>query len=252
MKCFNNKKFLGSVLLGAFVVTGLYNAVVMNSESNLSSDMRLVKRLDEMYGVTTQGRKLASNTTWSKIKPLAVKTGSFAVAPTNSVENKVIVTEASEAAIQEELTLGLIEVVNAQKWQQGLATSQFNGSLTANNGVIEALSVSLPDGQGLSINFSELNGNVFNYEMAGQEFSGMLYQVDQNSYMVSLTNGPLEGTRLRFGGEATSEIKESLQQNLAENNIEAGSFGSEGAPVTEDAAPKAEVQTAGFNFSETI
>ena len=198
MKCLNNKKFLGSVLLGAFVITGLYNAVVMNSESNLSSDMKLVKRLDEMYGVTTQGRKIASNTSWSKIQPLAVKTGSFKVAPTNLVENKVIVTEVSEAAIQEELTLNLIEVVNAQKWQQGLATSQFNGSLTANNGVIETLSVSLPDGQGLSINFTELNGNVFNYEMAGQEFSGMLYQVDQNSYMVSLTNGPLGGTRLRF------------------------------------------------------
>ena len=250
MKCFNNKKFLGSIILGAFVITGLYNAVVMNSESHLSSDMKL-KRLDEMNGVTTQGRKLASTTTWSKIQPLAVKTGTFQVLA--SQEKTSSSADVSEAAVQEELSLGLIEVVNAQKWQQGLATSQFNGTLTANNGVIETLVVSLPDDQGLTINFTELTGNVFNYELGGQEYAGMLYQVDQNSYMVTLTNGPLEGTRLRFGGEATPEVRESMEQNLAENNIEAGSFGSEeAAVVVEDSAPKTEIQTAGFNFSETI
>jgi hypothetical protein len=252
MKSLNNKKFLGSLILGAFVITGFYNAVVLNSDSNLS-DMKLAKRLDEIYGVTTQGRQLASNTTWSKITPVAVKTGTFQVAPSApSFENKVSESVVTEAAITEELTLNLIEVVNPQKWKQGLATSQFNGSLTANNGLIESLSVSLPDGQGVSISFSEMNGNVFNYEINGQEFAGMLYQIDQNAYMVTLTNGPLEGTRLRFGGEATSEVRESIQQNLAENNIEAGSFGSEEAPVIEDSAPKAEVQTAAFNFGDSI
>jgi hypothetical protein len=252
MKSLNNKKFLGSVILGAFVITGLYNAVVMNSDSNLT-DMKLAKRLDEIYGVTTQGRQVASQTTWSKITPVIVKTGTFQVAPAAaSFENKVAEAVVSDAAITEELTLNLIEVVNPQKWKQGLATSQFNGSLIANNGLIESLSVSLPDGQGVSISFSEMNGNVFNYEMNGQEFAGMLYQIDQNAYMVTLTNGPLEGTRLRFGGEATSEVRENIQQNLAENNIEAGTFGSQDAQVVEDSAPKADVKTAGFNFGEVI
>jgi hypothetical protein len=252
MKSLNNKKFLGSIILGAFVITGLYNAVVLNADSNLA-DMKLAKRLDEIYGVTTQGRHLASTTTWSKITPVAVKTGTFqnAVAVQN-IETKPTSAEVTEAAITEELTLNLIEVVNPTKWKQGLASSQFNGSLTANNGVIESLSVSLPNGQGVSISFSEMNGNVFNYEMNGQEYAGMLYQIDQNAYMVSMTNGPLEGTRLRFGGEATSEVRETIQQNLAENNIEAGTFGSESAPVVDESAPKAEVQTAAFNFGDSI
>jgi len=38
---------------------------------------------------------------------------------------------------------------------------------------------------------------VFEYDINGEIYSGMMYQVDQKSYMVALTNSPLEGTRLR-------------------------------------------------------
>jgi hypothetical protein len=63
--------------------------------------------------------------------------------------------------------------------------------------VIENLIVSLPQGEGITVSFSELAGNVFEYDINGEIYSGMMYQVDQKSYMVALTNSPLEGTRLR-------------------------------------------------------
>ena len=70
-----------------------------------------------------------------------------------------------------------------------------------------------------------MNGNVFQYDYAGEIYSGMLYQVDPKSFMVTLTNGPLEGTRLRFVEGFTpeqTEIKETLKE---EHNLEVGFFG---------------------------
>jgi hypothetical protein len=84
----------------------------------------------------------------------------------------------------------------------------------------------LPNGEGVSVSFSEMTGNVFEYDFEGELYSGMMYQVDQNSYMVTLTNGPLEGTRLKFSGEASLEEQqqqEEIQRSLAEvSEAEAG------------------------------
>jgi hypothetical protein len=58
----------------------------------------------------------------------------------------------------------------------------------------------------------------------------MMYQVDQNAYMVTLTNGPLEGTRLRFSSVNSQELN-SAQSEMPENNIAVGEFGAQEAPV---------------------
>jgi hypothetical protein len=253
MKVLNNKKFLGSVVLGAFLVAGFYNAFVMNADSDLKG-MNLVKRLDEVYGVTIEGRKVASEVKWEKIEkaPIAktIVPGTFGA---SIVSEKVSDNNPEIAAIQEELTLNLIEVAHASKWKQGLSTAQFSGSLTANNGVIESLNVSLPEGMGISISFTEMIGNVFSYELNGEILSGMMYQIDTNSYMITLTNGPLEGARLRFGGEPSQEAQEKIEMTLAENHhIEVGTFGNTEAPgQVETPSTPADFQFAGFNFNSS-
>jgi hypothetical protein len=196
---------------------------VINSESHLSNaDVKFVKRLDEIYGVTIPGRQVAASTTWKKIEnqdsqnkmaPQFVASSSSGVIPTAA---EVI----SDAVVKEELNLSLVEVINAKKWQNGLSSSQFSGALATNNGVIESLSVSLPNGEGVSVSFSEMTGNVFEYDLNGELYSGMMYQVDQHAYMVTLTNGPLEGTRLRFSAETPAVEQEQVAETLAENNIE--------------------------------
>ncbi len=256
------------VTLGLFVVLiGTYNSVVINSESGLTGrDMVFVKRLDEIYGVTVPGREVAAAVTWQKIPdPSQVKTEpvtqsitTVVAAPTAEVP---AVPETPPAAVQEELSLSLIEVINPAKWQNGLQINQFSGSLTANNGTIEELSVALPNGLGLSVSFSEMTGNVFEYDLEGEVYSGMMYQVDQTAYMVTLTNGPLEGTRLRFSSQAPAEQQQEVQETLAENNnVDVGTFGDQGAPAEQVAvAPELENQAdpqvrldapqgEGFNF----
>lgn len=98
-----------------------------------------------------------------------------------------------------------------------------------------------------------MSGNVFEYDLNGELYSGMMYQVDQNAYMVTLTNGPLEGTRLRFSSVDPVVEQQDNQVKLAENNVEIGSFGSaQPAPemmLENDQQSAQEIQA--FNFQNT-
>lgn len=229
----NPKKVLAILSFGFLMVTGTYNAIVINSESSISgTDVRFVKRLDEVYGVVESKRVVAASLQWQKLtvkQAAQVRKQELAnsiVPQVDGLDNGQAAETVTQAAVQDNLNLSLTEVVNPKKWQQGLNSSQFNGSLSTNNGVIETLTVSLPNGEGVSVSFSEMTGNVFEYDFEGELYSGMMYQVDQNSYMVTLTNGPLEGTRLKFSGEASLEEQqqqEESQRSLAEvSEAEAG------------------------------
>jgi hypothetical protein len=222
----NTKKVIAVLSFGFLMATGTYNAIVINSESSISgTDVRFVKRLDEVYGVVESKRVVAASIQWQKLsvkQTSQVRKQELAntmVPKFDKQDNSQPAPEVTQAAVQDELNLSLTEVINPKKWQQGLTSSQFNGSLSTNNGVIETLNVSLPNGEGLSVSFSEMTGNVFEYDFDGELYSGMMYQIDQNSYMVTLTNGPLEGTRLKFSGEASLEQlqqQEESQRSLAE------------------------------------
>jgi hypothetical protein len=233
----NRKTTLSFLAVGLFVVTGTYNTIVINSESHLaSSDVKFVKRLDELYGVTVPGREVAASISWQKLNPTQI---SQIKVKKRFIEQSIKTADAAPssqqeviaaAAVQEELSLNLVEVINPKLFAQGIPQGQFNGSLSTNNGVIESLSVSLPNTESVSVSFSEMSGNVFEYDYGGELYSGMMYQVDQGSYMVTLTNGPLEGTRLRFQADAPAVEPQQVQEALANNNIEPGNFGEDQQP----------------------
>ena len=224
-------KFLVFSLAALFIATGTYNAVVINSDSFINnSHVRFVKRLDESYGVTVQGREIAASVKWHKLSPK--KEIAKSVEEVEVISRPSAPVESIPAAlVQEQLTLSLVEVINPKKWQKGITSANFSGSLYANNGVIEELSVYLPDGEGVSVSFSEMTGNVFEYDVNGELYSGMMYQVDQHAYMVTLTNGPLEGTRLRFSSQNAADQQLQVQNTLADNNnVQIGNFGE--APLS--------------------
>ena len=216
-------------LLGfAFVAMGTYNSLVVNSDSFMDSqNVRFVKRLDELNGFMTSGRQLADNGEWIKLrnarKPLASPVVQDQVAVSNAAPESAPVAEGgpemtAQAAIKEELNLELSEVFNAKKYAQAPKAGEFSGTLTSNNGVIESMSVSLPNGESVSVSVAEMAGNVFEYEIDGQTLSGMMYQMDKTSYMVTLTNGPHEGTRLKFSGQAVEEDIGNNATEVAGNN----------------------------------
>jgi hypothetical protein len=244
---YNSRQIMAGLTLGFLMVTGTYNAIVINSESIITgTDIRFAKRLDEVYGVVLSKREVATSMPWQK---LSIKQAALYKAnkmPSKNIyQNSVAssgtesapVEVAAQAAVQEDLNLSLTGVINPKKWQQGLNNSQFNGSLSTNQGVIESLSVSLPNGEGLSVSFSEMTGNVFEYDYNGELYSGMMYQENQNSYVVTLTNGPLEGTRLSFTGEAS--LEQNIQQEDNQRMLAEGSQAEAGVQAEE--APQPEV-----------
>ena len=258
---YNSKQLLAGLTFGFLVVTGTYNAIVINSESMITgTDVRFAKRLDEVYGVVVSKREVATAMTWQKLttKQASIyrsqnigsdKDLQAPSAETNQVEG------IAQAAVQEDLNLSLTGVINPKKWAQGLNNTQFNGSLSTNQGVIETLSVSLPKGEGLSVSFSEMTGNVFEYDYEGELYSGMMYQENQNSYIVTLTNGPLEGTRLTFTGEAEAPVENDIQQDgpeklVAENTDTEAGAQQEQAPDQEVAQPDSVIQTENFQSQD--
>jgi hypothetical protein len=245
----SNKKFVQSSLaagLGLLVFVGCYNALVINSHSNIASVKN--KRLDEIQGEVIPGRHVAS---WSKLSETTTKE----IAQANYAQDQNSGSaEVISAAISSDLQLNLVEVTNPSKWPKGVNAGEFSGSLSTHNGAIELLNVSLPEGKNLNISFSEMTGNVFEYEFEGETLSGMIYQVDANSYLVNLGHGPFEGTRLKF--QISNSILESeelvaqVQEQLADShNIEVGSFGSNISAIAEVGMEfEADLNTQSFIF----
>jgi hypothetical protein len=242
----NKTKNIAIIALSFLAVIGTYNAVMINSESHLG-DASNFKRLDEVFGVVKTGRNLAVANDWKKIEKVAATPAAKIQASASSVSAPV---EVSDAAIQEDLKLKLVEVINPKKWVNGITSAQFSGAIATNYGVIESLTASLPEGLNVEISFSEMTGNTFEYDLNGEVYTAMMYQVDKSQYMITMTNGPLEGTRMRFAGE---EKESSQAEYLAEtHNIEVQEFGAQTeAPEvveTEQAAVAQSPETASFNF----
>jgi hypothetical protein len=253
----DQKKSIITLSIGLLALIGTYNALMINSASLLSgTDAKKFKRLDEVYGVVTQGRAIAVEKNWVKlannVKTEMVQSKLVGIQTNTAVDNKV----SSEAAINQTLNLKLVEVMNPKKWENGVKEAEFNGSIATNNGIIESLNASLPEGMSIEISFSEMTGNTFEYDLNGEVYSGLMYQVDQSSFMITMTNGPLEGTRLRFAGEAidSQTQQEQTESYLAENhNVEIGTFGEEMEASVVEAEVEAPTQMAdasSFNFNQ--
>lgn len=247
MNLSKNKKTAGFIL-GVFAVVGIYNAVVINSDSNILGSNHNFKRLDEVYGVKTPGRKIASNKNWKKLENNKVESNLVAVkAVKEDVSN-----EQSVAAIQNNLNLSLTEVGSFKKYKNGLAQDEFEGQIVTSNGMIENLQVELSKGDILSISNVEMKGNVFEYTQDGEVRSGLFFQVEKNKFMVTLTNGPFEGARLTFSkGE---KVSTKIQTKVADTEISIGSFGSKAEPkaMIEDGNIEVSAQSQGVNFNNGV
>lgn len=232
-----------------FTVIGTYNSVVIDSKSILdNAHHSLVKRLDH-EGMNRPARMVASTVKWQKLRPVAPQKQVAIIRDNNSASTQN--TIVAEAVVTEDLNLVLVEVINPEKFKDGLTSTDFSGMLTTNGGQIETLEVSLPEGLGVSVSYSDISGNVFEYELNGETQSGMLYQVDQNAYMVSFTAGAMAGTRLRF--QASEAIQAETQNTeLADASSDVGQFGQEGYDAEEMANLDRELQKQtldeGFKF----
>lgn len=230
------------------VMAGTYNAVVINTHSQISSkNIPFIKKLDEIYGQVNPSRTVATGQNWQKIAAPEAK----ATAEVQLVASNETTAPTKAAAIQEQLKLELVEVSNPQKWKEGLTKIDFEGSLSTSNGVLEEFHVSLPSGDEISISHMEMDGNGFSYDLEGEIYAALIFQADQNSYLVTLNNGPLEGTRMRFKKEASLEEVAIADALIQDHGIQVGSFGEDSLNMQQSAAlsPEAELPFEMHSFT---
>jgi hypothetical protein len=218
---------LGTLGAIAFTVSGLVNTVTFNSKSFMNmSETKFVKRLDEINEKVVKGtgvwNKLKSasvpaqpmqerrvlKSAHNKVQPLQVvkkpahNPTPRPLVPAATTASSTPEADKAEAIIKQRYDLKMSEFYNGKMFKQPLTTAQFEGSLFMSDGIIESLEVSLPQGKEISIDYSEMHGNIFSYELDGKELSGMIYESGQGIFMVTLTNGPYEGSRMKFIGES--------------------------------------------------
>lgn len=220
----------------------VFNSFNVNSNKFMNSKtIALSKRLDEMNGEVKFGRQAASSAGWESLanapKVVAKKVEKRIIKKKVQKQQQrevKVVKNLNKASIQESLQLEVAQVFNAKLFKNALSAKdgKISGSLSANNGVIESINISLPNGQAIEINtYDEMEGNVFQYESldGGEKLSGMFYKIKEGSYMVTLTNDKnFAGTRIQFDAPADTNYGNSYDyekehsyssfDNIAENN----------------------------------
>lgn len=193
MKTFKKFTMTTFALTGfAILASGGYNTMLMQDDSfmNAASEITFAKRLDELNGEVVVGR-MAASTTWKEIelqsakehKPERVQVQ--VAQKQEAVEESVERLEIAEPAIKDDLDLSLSNVFYKKPFKQG----EFSGSATTVDGIVEEVSIELPDNQKITINTRErMQGNVFQYEDAKTRkmVSAMIYEVRAGTYMITL------------------------------------------------------------------
>ena len=193
---------------------GIYNSVQVNSSSFMqqTTDIRFIKRLDEIKGKVTLGRMAASTVKWeslsdlkkieeNKDKPVIQK-----VETVSKVDESLAQNLIPEPAVDADLNMKLSNVF----FKKPLKDGSFLGSAKTVDGVIEEVYVELPGGKIIEINTRDrMVGNVFQYEdtVTRELKSGMFYEVKKGTYMITLTNdSEYAGLRLEFKAENNAEV----------------------------------------------
>lgn len=218
-----------SLLSAGFLGLATYSNLSINSYDFMNdNEIKFVKRIDELNGKTVRNvaslkpftlfgetketvmpkiAKMQKNIFKSFTAEAAVNLPTF----TRGIQ-KPVDPNCAEAVIKQELDLTLTEVYSPKKFQTALTKAQFDGSLNANNGVIDSLEARLPGNETVSMNSVKMCGNLFTYEISGEKYSGMIFTTDNKSFMVSLTEGPYDGTRFKF--DVVNAVEEVASNNV--------------------------------------
>jgi len=200
-------------LLGAMYLSNSSNEEIIASDD----DSVVARRLDDhgdnsKRSVASSARNLfhkADKSGLAIIKKSPVFTAKVASTSEKlEVAKQEIQAESAFKDVQE-LSLPLTEAYgrDTKKFPNGISTSEISGRIELKDGNIESLDVTIK-GETIAVNYSELKGNSFSYKMEGDDCYGALIPTpDKRVYMVELTGGPLDKTRLMFGKSKNTQTQ---------------------------------------------
>lgn len=213
------RTLLGTGLVGTafMVVLASYNTMSIDYTAFTKNDLgiKFSKRLDNITGELVVGRMAASVRKWDAI----------ATAPVAQVAKEIkkeVVVEKSQPApvVEESLSLELTAGFYNNKSLKD--NGAFSGSAIVSNGVIESISVNLPNDEVVDVNTLKepMVGNIFKYEdtATGEARTGLFYEVKKGTYMITLTNdSAYPNMRLELKTDdaiETQEVAENSNWNM--------------------------------------
>jgi hypothetical protein len=108
-----------------------------------------------------------------------------------------------------------------------LSGSDVSGYLEVQSGEVKGLSVQINGDKTKNIGIqmittgeSEIQGNIFVYDIEGQSYTATIYPTSPNEYMVSFVNGPWNGARVKFATQAQG-IEQQESQIVDDNSYTA-------------------------------
>lgn len=223
-------EFKGPIVLvsiAAFIMIGLHNTFY----TTLTVDNKRVNIAWSQSPVDNSSFSVQENKVQKEEVQLAYSNP--VSAPTVSIANNMIqVDETTESNAAPEsnhkneyaVINGDISVSAAEFYHPKLTTvlsgSAISGYLEVSGGNVKGLSLNINSDkakdmgiQMISMGESQLQGNIFVYEIEGQNYTGTIYPTSPTEYMVSFVNGPWNGARVKFSSQEQQESQDGNNGN---------------------------------------
>lgn len=208
----NEFKTPAIVVVGAvLILTGLnntfYTSVYVDSKKvNVAWKENVVSKnaLSQQVIAASQYNEVtvAQNVSYEKYLPsnneeVVVEQPAESNPETHSPKNEYVVIDG-------DLSVSATEFYHPQL-ATALGAADVTGQLEVQNGEVKGLSVQINSDKAqkvgismISTGESEIQGNIFTYEIDGQNYTATIYPTNPNEYMVSFVNGPWNGARVKF------------------------------------------------------
>lgn len=221
------KKPISFFALSLFIMIGLNNTFYTSlsvDKKKVSVQWSLPSRQApiEVVAKVEPIQRIVSNPVVAAVRPVLTKTFEKPVVEVahNEDVNEPVHKE-EYAIINEDISVSASEFYHP-KLSTVLTGSAISGYLEVEAGAVKGLSVSINTDkskdigiQTISMGESELQGNIFVYEVDGQNYTGTIYPTSPTEYMVSFVNGPWNGARVKFSSQenASPQAEEPIYNN---------------------------------------
>jgi len=239
------------VLATAVLLNGFLNSSEMENKALATLDAQSIKRIDELNGDFQRGEKRFIEVKAPKVEkaPKAIVAEVKKTEVKREVRRVIREYKLTEPAIRNDVDLQLVEYYNPNGAGKVLYQDQIEGQLVVRSGEITDLSFSLDENSQIRLDSDEFKGNSFAYYAEGERFEGQVYPISRTSYMLTLTNGPHSGVRMKFQ-DPNSIFKKpaSVESNDKFNEDDNFSDDEYGDDYQEERVAEVEHISPGFSF----
>ena len=193
-------------------------------------------KVDVAWSEIKGEKKVYSHINAVQQSPISQERSQTSLPSTGSMSENTVVVAASEpvqeakneyVVIDGDISVSATEFYHP-KLGNILTGSMVSGYLEVQNGEVKGLSVQLNSDQSKDIGMqmistgeSQIQGNIFVYEIEGKNYTATVYPTSPGEYMVSFVNGPWNGARVKFATQQENTGASENDMNVPQPAVDA-------------------------------